>query len=238
MTAAPADPDAPERSLALLLLLFSMLAIVAALALGLVIAVVGFADGGPHDDPLDQQAFEVFGLCLWFVFLAGPGCWIHALVMGTHSWSRHRVTVGATVIPELLLGALAGVAVAFGYLTSTSSRCDPTRPTTGRPRCGSPSSPRAWWPAPRSARAEVRSRESRASRADRAGCSTWCRSSCATWWPPRSSGSSSPSRRPVARQGEGGPTAVRSGSKVRFGAVELTFLDAAGLARLARELLR
>ncbi|MCA9607519.1 MAG: FHA domain-containing protein [Myxococcales bacterium] len=40
----------------------------------------------------------------------------------------------------------------------------------------------------------------------------------------------------VAPQGDGGPTVLRSGAKVRFGAVELTYLDAAGLRRLAREM--
>lgn len=40
----------------------------------------------------------------------------------------------------------------------------------------------------------------------------------------------------VNAQGEGPPAAVRTGAKVRFGAVELTFLDAASLRKLARDL--
>lgn len=40
----------------------------------------------------------------------------------------------------------------------------------------------------------------------------------------------------VASQGEGPPVAVRSGARVRFGAVELTFLDAAALRALVRDL--
>lgn len=38
----------------------------------------------------------------------------------------------------------------------------------------------------------------------------------------------------VARQGEGPPTQLTSGVRIRFGAVELTYFDAAALRRLAQ----
>jgi hypothetical protein len=42
----------------------------------------------------------------------------------------------------------------------------------------------------------------------------------------------------VAPQGEGAPTPLRSGARVKFGTVELTFVDAQGLHRLVRQFRR
>ena len=111
-------PDGAERSLALQLVLQCALAVVAAGFVGVVVGGVRMLVDDPSDGVgLRKEAAELLGLALWIAFIAGPGCWIHALVMGAHTWTRHRVRVGATVIPELVLGAVFGVAVAVGYLT-------------------------------------------------------------------------------------------------------------------------